>query len=73
MVNAKLRPDLVPVEYFAENDTIRMRGIDYTNCKEFFKMVLEFNGKTYTFSGWNSDTGNCYFKVGAAVVARRRR
>ena len=67
--------NLIPVEYNAEHDIITASGINYDNFKEFSKRVLEFNGKTYVFLGWNSDLGKCYFKQGAAaaIIGRKRR
>lgn len=46
----------------------------YDDVKKYSKLVLAFEGRHYTFTGWNSDTLEAYFKTGGAVatVARKR-
>lgn len=33
----------------------------WDDVKKFTKKVLQFEGRKFIFSGWNSDTNECYF------------
>jgi len=35
----------------------------WDDVKKLCKRVLRFQGRTYTFMSWNSDTMKCHFKV----------
>jgi len=45
----------------------------YDDVKKYSKLVLDFEGRTYTFTGWNSDTLEAYFKTGGAVATMARK
>jgi hypothetical protein len=45
----------------------------WDDVKKICKKVLEFNGKKFTFTGWNSDRNECFFSApihGDSQVAR---
>lgn len=33
----------------------------WDDVKKLTKKVLKFEGRSFVFSGWNSDTNHCYF------------
>jgi hypothetical protein len=71
---AKVVPGVVVVKSFnGEHGILTVDVPDgYADVKRFSKFVLEFAGNTFTFTGWNSDTNEAYFKSGAAGVATIR-
>lgn len=34
----------------------------WDDVKKISKKILEFEGRFYTFTGWNSDSMKCYFR-----------
>ena len=76
MTTAKVKGQMIPVRHNAEFDYLTVEGFGYETVRRMSKMVLENNRKFYTFTGWNSDRGEGYFKVTpaeqiAAIVAKR--
>lgn len=67
-MNASASSVLVPVVFVGGN-TIQVdcpNGWDDVN--KLRAKVLEFDGRNYCFTGWNSDRNVAFFKSGAAVA-----
>ena len=78
MTTAKVKDQMIPVRHNTEFDYLAVEGFGYETLRRMSKMVLENNGKLYTFTGWNSDRGEGYFKPTppeqiAAIAAKRRK
>jgi hypothetical protein len=65
-MNATIAPNEVPVRHNVRHDVGREyltiscpEGWD--DVKKLTKKVLLFDGRRFTFTGWNSDTNECYF------------
>ena len=43
----------------------------WDDVKTLSRKVLEYAGNTFTFTGWNSDTNEIYFKRSTAVARVR--
>jgi len=76
MTTAKVKDQMIPVRHNTEFDYLTVEGFAYETLRRMSKMVLENNGKLYTFTGWNSDRGEGYFKPTppeqiAAIAAKR--
>jgi hypothetical protein len=76
MTRAKMKDQMIPVRHNTEFDYLTVEGFGYETLRRMSKMVLENNGKLYTFTGWNSDRGEGYFKPTppeqvAAIAAKR--
>ena len=76
MTTAKVKDQMIPVRHNTEFDYLTVEGFGYETLRRMSKMVLENDGKFYTFSGWNSDRGEGYFKPTppeqiAAIAAKR--
>jgi hypothetical protein len=76
MTTAKVKDQMIPVRHNFEFDYLTVEGFGYETLRRMSKMVLENNGKLYTFTGWNSDRGEGYFKPTppeqiAAIAAKR--
>ena len=76
-MTATIAPDEIKVEYFIRPDIGReflsfdIEGWD--DVKKIHKKVLVYEGKKFTFTGWNSDDNKCYFAKpinGEAVTAK---
>jgi hypothetical protein len=57
---------MVPVEHSVRADVGReYLTLDVPNgwddVKKLCKKVLTFDGRQFTFTGWNSDTNKCFF------------
>lgn len=62
-------PNAVPVEYDREHDILTIpvpNGWD--DVKPYQNKVLRFEGRVYTFTGWNSDRNVAYFKRAVSVA-----
>lgn len=43
----------------------------WDDVKKLTKKVLRYDGRAYTFTGWNSDRNECFFRsTGTEVVAK---
>ncbi len=43
----------------------------WLDVKKLTKKVLKYDGRAYTFIGWNSDRNDCFFRsTGAEVIAK---
>jgi len=78
MTTAKVKDQMTSVRYNTDFDYLTVEGFGYETLRRMSKMVLENNGKLYTFTGWNSDRGEGYFKPTppeqiAAIAAKRRK
>jgi hypothetical protein len=67
MANATVASNLIPVRHVAASDGDRLivdvpNGWDDT--KKICKKVLQYEGKNYTFRGWNSDRNEAFFVEG---------
>ena len=76
MTTAKVKDQMIPVRHNTDLDYLTVEGFGYETLRRMAKMVLEINGKLYTFTGWNSDRGEGYFKPTppeqiAAIAAKR--
>jgi len=64
-MKATIVPNEIKVEHNIRPDvgreflTFDVEGWD--EVKKISKKVLVFNNKKFTFSGWNSDTNQCFF------------
>lgn len=62
---AKVVPDAVPV-FYSKCDNMEYLTFSVPNgwddIKPMVNKVLRFEGKDFTFSGWNSDKNLCYFR-----------
>jgi hypothetical protein len=66
MQKATINPKEIPVVHSIRNDVGReFLTIDvpegWDDVKKICKKVLTFDGRKFTFSGWNSDTNQCFF------------
>lgn len=65
-MNAEIAPNEIPVDYAHRPDvgrdflTIRCPN-GWDDVKPLTKKVLLFDGRRFTFTGWNSDQNVCYF------------
>lgn len=65
-MNAEFRKDLIPVRHtghYLELDV----PTGWDEVRVLAGKVLEFEGRTYVFTGWNSDRNVCYFRPGNAA------
>lgn len=65
-MNATIAQNEIPVSHSVRPDVGReYLTIDVPNgwddVKKISKKVLVFDGRKFTFTGWNSDTLKCYF------------
>ena len=65
-MKATILPNEVPVSYSHRPDVAReFLSVDVPNgwddVKKISKKVLTYDGRKFTFTGWNSDTLKCYF------------
>ena len=66
-MDATIRKDLIKVESHSERPDVGRAYLTisvpngWDDVKKLTKKVLEFNGRLYTFTGWNSDRNECYF------------
>ena len=75
-MKATVAPDLIPVRHtFAHNQhrlTINVpEGWD--DVKKLCKKVLQYEGRHYTFLGWNSDRNECFFGESAVATIVKRK
>ena len=72
METATISKNEVAVRYSQRDDNTEWLTIDCPNgwddVKKLTKKVLRYNGKTFTFTGWNSDRNECFFKKNAYVA-----
>jgi len=66
MQKATINPNEISVVHNIRNDIGReFLTIDvpegWDDVKKICKKVLTFDGRKFTFSGWNSDTNKCFF------------
>ncbi len=70
-MKATVSPTEIPVVYSARDGreylTIDVPG-GWDDVKKICKKVLRYDGKPFTFTGWNSDTLKCYFVRSAGVA-----
>jgi hypothetical protein len=76
MTTAKVKDQMISVRHNIEFDYLTVEGFGCETLRRMSKMVLEINGNLYTFTGWNSDRGEGYFKPAppeqvAAIAAKR--
>ena len=67
-MTAKLEPTLIPITPITRaDDGSHWLQISIPNgwddVKKICKKVLSYEGRTYTFMSWNSDTLLCHFKA----------
>lgn len=65
-MNATISPNEIPVTHSIRKDVNReFLTLDVPNgwddVKKISKKVLTYDGRKFTFSGWNSDTNKCFF------------
>lgn len=73
MTSAKIETSLIAVTPITRaDDGSRWLRIDVPNgwddVKKLTKRVLSFEGRTYIFSCWNSDTYTCTFRESTKVA-----
>ena len=76
MTTAKVKDQMIPVRHNTEFDYLIIEGFGYETLRRMSKMILENDGKFYTFTGWNSHRGEGYVKPTppeqiAAIAAKR--
>ena len=65
-MKATVVPNAIPVVHSVRTDlpleflTISVPN-DWDDVKKIHKKVLSYDGRKFTFRGWNSDTHECYF------------
>ena len=65
-MNATLRNDLLPVRHTGRNLELDVPN-GWDDVQKLVGKVLEFEDRTYVFTGWNSDRNVCYFRPGNAA------
>lgn len=69
---AKIAKNEIPVRHsVSPEDSCEFLEIDiegWDDVKKICKKVLEFNGKKFTFSAWNSDSNKAYFRSSSNVA-----
>ena len=76
-MTATISKDEIKVEHSIRPDVGReFLSIDiegWDDVKKLTKKVLLFEGKKFTFTGWNSDDNKCYFAkpIGQDVVVAK--
>lgn len=68
-ITATIAENLIPVRHsFREELNAHFLTISVPNgwddVKKICKKVLTFEGRHYTFTGWNSDRNECFFREG---------
>ena len=65
-MTATINPKEIPVQHSIRPDvgreflTVKIPN-GWDDCKKIKNKVLTFEGKKFTWSGWNSDTDEAYF------------
>ncbi len=80
MPHATIAPDLIEVFPSFREDmqpcghylTVRVSD-GWNDVKKICKKVLQYEGRNYTFTGWNSDTNNCYFREATSLAKIKRK
>lgn len=71
-MNAAIDPTAVPVTVFVRDGRAAMLTVSvpegWDDVKKILNNVLTFDGKTFQFSGWNSDRNEAYFRPAASVA-----
>jgi hypothetical protein len=63
-VTPNYREDMQPNPYY-----LRVSVPDgWNDVKKISKKVLQFEGRNYTFIGWNSDSNLCFFRASHNVA-----
>jgi hypothetical protein len=68
-MNATIRTDKISVR-------VTTLGLEaevpngWDDVKNLVNKVLEFDGRTFTFFGWNSDRNVCFFRPAVAATIR---
>lgn len=75
--HAKVETTMIPITpRFREDDGSHWLQIDIPNgwddVRKICKRVLSFEGRTYVFASWNSDTMVCSFKASTNVAKFKR-
>jgi hypothetical protein len=65
-MEAKIANNLIPVipthrPEFGHYLTVSVPN-GWADVKKVCKKVLQFEGRNYSFTGWNSDRNDCYFR-----------
>lgn len=80
MSQAKVMPELIEVIASQRSDADPMHGArfltvnvpnDWEDVRKICKKVLEYDGRYYTFTGWNSDSHKCYFRESTMIAKKR--
>ncbi len=70
-MNAIISSNEIPVVY-SDRDGREYLTIDvpegWDDVKKICKKVLTYDGRKFTFTGWNSDTLKCYFVRSSGVA-----
>ena len=62
-------PNAIPVRYDEEHDHITIDVNGYDDIKRVSKLVLRYGDRLYTYTGWNSDRNEAYFRLATSGVA----
>ena len=72
---AAIAANLIPVRHSSLGGDHRLT-IDVPNAwddvKKLCKKVLTFEGRHYTFIGWNSDRNECFFREGGQFATIKK-
>ena len=68
-MNAIVRSDKLPVRVTSIGLEAEVPN-GWDDVKNLTNKVLEFDGKTFVFTGWNSDRNVCFFHPGKAAIVR---
>ena len=63
---ARISSDLIPVSFYENILTIQVIG--YEDIENLRNKSLFFDGRTFTFTGWDSDAKEAYFKPSRLVA-----
>jgi len=63
---ARISSDLILVTFYQNILTVQITG--YEDVLALQNKALIFEGRTFQFSGWNSDTNEAYFRPSAAFA-----
>ena len=70
MTTAKIASDLIPVRPSATRDGYLTVDVPngWDDVEKIRTKVLEFEGRRFVFTGWNSDRNEAFFKSNVAVA-----
>lgn len=69
MTASILRNAIVVLRYSAERDALAVSVPNgWDDVKKLTNKVLSYDGRTFLFTGWNSDTNEAFFRASTQVA-----